>query len=246
VFMEPARRIANELSEMGEPLTLQEAMPAYTTAIFEGAQGVLLDEWRGFHPHTTWSTVTLHHALAMIEESQADELCTLGAIRAYMTRHGAGPLPTWAPELDAKLLDPGNPTNAWQGTIRRGWPDLVLLRYAVETAGGLLDGLVVNCLDGLTDIAAKVCVGYRRASHAVIDKLPASTVPCLSAQDGLTAMLEDITPVYEAISTEALRDMLARDVAPAVVTGTGPTWQDRALSDLQFRLANPVSPSCRR
>ncbi len=26
--------------------------------VFEGAQGVLLDQWRGFHPHTTWSTVT--------------------------------------------------------------------------------------------------------------------------------------------------------------------------------------------
>ena len=23
-------------------------------AVFEGAQGVLLDEWRGFHPYTTW------------------------------------------------------------------------------------------------------------------------------------------------------------------------------------------------
>ncbi len=28
------------------------------TVVFEGAQGVLLDEWRGFHPHTTWSTCT--------------------------------------------------------------------------------------------------------------------------------------------------------------------------------------------
>ncbi|HEX9066670.1 MAG TPA: adenylosuccinate synthetase [Streptosporangiaceae bacterium] len=26
--------------------------------IFEGAQGVLLDEWHGFHPYTTWSTTT--------------------------------------------------------------------------------------------------------------------------------------------------------------------------------------------
>ena len=26
--------------------------------LFEGAQGILLDEWRGFHPHTTWSSTT--------------------------------------------------------------------------------------------------------------------------------------------------------------------------------------------
>jgi hypothetical protein len=33
--------------------------------VFEGAQGVLLDEWRGFHPHTTWSTCTFDNALAL-------------------------------------------------------------------------------------------------------------------------------------------------------------------------------------
>ena len=91
----------------------------------------------------------------MIEESEAEEVCILGVIRAYMTRHGAGPLPTWSPELDAMLSDPGNPTNAWQGTIRRGWLDLVLLRYAAETAGGTLDGLVINCLDHFAPHLAK-------------------------------------------------------------------------------------------
>ena len=47
VFMEPARQVSKELRQMGEPLVIQAAMPFYTTAIFEGAQGVLLDEWRG-------------------------------------------------------------------------------------------------------------------------------------------------------------------------------------------------------
>ena len=32
------------------------------TVVFEGAQGVLLDEWQGFHPYTTWSTTTLANA----------------------------------------------------------------------------------------------------------------------------------------------------------------------------------------
>lgn len=73
VFAEPARRVACELRQMADPLRFQPAPPNYTTAVFEGAQGVLLDEWRGFHPHTTWSTVTLHHALALIAESQAEE-----------------------------------------------------------------------------------------------------------------------------------------------------------------------------
>ena len=33
-----------------------EERPRSGVVVFEGAQGVLLDEWRGFHPYTTWST----------------------------------------------------------------------------------------------------------------------------------------------------------------------------------------------
>jgi adenylosuccinate synthase len=235
VFMEPARHVAGDLRQLASPLALRATVPDYTTAIFEGAQGVLLDEWRGFHPYTTWSTVTLHHALDMIEESGADEVCALGVTRAYMTRHGAGPLPTWDPELDARLLDPGNPANAWQGTIRRGWLDLVLLRYAAEIAGGLLDGLVVNCLDQLVDIAPKVCVGYRRPPIANVARLPVSQAPWLAAQERLTELLDDAVPIYEQLSLTALCGRLADTVAPIAVTAAGSTWQERKVRELPFR-----------
>jgi adenylosuccinate synthase len=235
VLMEPVRHGAAALQQMAEPLTLQAAVPAYKTAIFEGAQGVLLDEWRGFHPYTTWSTVTLHHALAMVEESDADEVCTLGVIRAYTTRHGAGPLPTWSPELDAKLSDPGNPTNAWQGTIRRGWLDFVLLRYAAEATGGPLDGLVINCLDHLADVSPQICVGYRCNAGDTIERLPVSPVPWLIAQEQLTKLLEGAAPVCHPISTAALCSILESAVAPIAITGTGPTWQEKMPHKLPFR-----------
>ena len=235
VFMESVWQIAGELRQMAEPLAIQATLPACTTAIFEGAQGVLLDEWRGFHPHTTWSTVTLHHALAMVHQSDAEEVCTLGVTRAYMTRHGAGPLPTWSTELDTKLSDPGNPMNAWQGTIRRGWLDAVLLRYAAETAGGPLDGLVINCLDHLADISPHICVGYRCPPDAEIEQLPVSPVPWLAAQERLTMLLERVVPVYRQVSLTAFYDTLARAVAPIAIAGTGPTWQDRTLPQLRFQ-----------
>ena len=220
---------------MSEPLAIQATVPACTTAIFEGAQGVLLDEWRGFHPHTTWSTVTLHHALAMVEESDAEEVCVLGVTRAYMTRHGAGPLPTRSPELDAQPSDPGNPTNAWQGTMRRGWLDLVLLRYAAEMAGGGFDGLVINCLDHLAHILPRICVAYRCPQAAEIRQLPLSSVPWLAARR--TAMLlEDAVPIYREMPLAALCDTLVRTVTSIAIIGTGPTWQDRRLGDLRFRV----------
>ena len=69
------------------------ALGARGRLVFEGAQGVLLDEWRGFHPHTTWSTVEPSNARAMIDELGRDSY-VLGVTRTYMTRHGAGPFPT--------------------------------------------------------------------------------------------------------------------------------------------------------
>jgi adenylosuccinate synthase len=234
VFMTPARQAAAELWQMAEPLAIQAAVPACTTAIFEGAQGVLLDEWRGFHPYATWSTVTLHHALAMVEESDAEEVCTLGVTRAYMTRHGAGPLPTWNPELDARLSDPGNPTNAWQGTIRRGWLDLVLLRYAREVAGGTIGGIVLNGLDDLAGVAPHVCTGYRLQDGRTIERLPAASVPSLAFQQKLTSLLEGAAPVCEAISPAAIPALLDSRLAPIAITATGPAWRDRVFDELRF------------
>jgi adenylosuccinate synthase len=243
VLMEPARQVAAELRQLADPLALQATVPVHTTAVFEGAQGVLLDEWRGFHPHTTWSTVTLHHALAMVEASDAEEFCTLGATRAYMTRHGAGPLPTWAPDLDAKLADPGNLTNAWQGTIRRGWLDLVLLRYAVEAMGGALDGLVVNCLDHLAEVGPQICIGYRSPPDLEIERLSVSSIPWLAAQERLTTMLERAAPICKQVSTLALHDTLEHALAPVAITATGNTWKDRTLRNLRFVHRNGEQPT---
>ena len=39
------------------------------SVVFEGAQGVLLDEWRGFHPYTTWSTTTFENAEMLLREA---------------------------------------------------------------------------------------------------------------------------------------------------------------------------------
>jgi adenylosuccinate synthase len=244
VYMERVHEIARDLWRMAEPLNFEFTLPDYSTVIFEGAQGILLDEWRGFHPYTTWSTVTLHHALALIEESGAEESCTLGVTRAYMTRHGAGPLPTWDPELDARLADPGNPTNDWQGTIRRGWLDLVLLRYAVAAAGGPLDGLVVNCLDDLGLLSPKICVRYRCDSDCEIESLPLSASPWLAAQEKLTATLQSAKPVYKEVSAAELCSTLAREIAPIAINSAGPSWQDKTLHSLRFRASADSAVMC--
>ena len=63
--------------------------------MFEGAQGVLLDEWHGFHPYTTWSTTTFANAETLLAEAgMAGAAQRLGVLRTTTTRHGPGPLVT--------------------------------------------------------------------------------------------------------------------------------------------------------
>ncbi len=108
--------------------------------VFEGAQGVLLDETWGFHPHTTWSDCTPAGALALAGDRPTT---VLGVTRAYAVRHGQGPFPT---EGSLALPEAHNADEGWQGRFRTGALDGVLLRYAIEVCGRV-DALAVTCLD---------------------------------------------------------------------------------------------------
>jgi adenylosuccinate synthase len=207
-------------------VVIDASMPTYRTAIFEGAQGVLLDEYRGFHPHTTWSTVTPHHAWELVQQMGIDAIAVLGVTRAYTTRHGDGPLPSFDPELTARLQDAGNPWNRWQGSLRCGWLDLPLLRYAATVAGPL-DGIVVNHLDQIHGSEAQVCEAYRNAILA-----PAAA-PHLSGQGRLTEQLRLARPVLSTATPDGIVRSLSA-IAPVVITSSGPTHRERRFTELSF------------
>ncbi|MEU3647677.1 adenylosuccinate synthetase [Lentzea sp. NPDC034063] len=111
--------------------------------VFEGAQGVLLDETHGFHPHTTWSTTTPRNAKALLGGRKAR---VIGVTRTYQTRHGAGPLPTEDQAVLDRFPEAHNGTGEFQGAWRAGHLDANLLRYSVDCCGGI-DGLAVTHLD---------------------------------------------------------------------------------------------------
>lgn len=114
--------------------------------VFEGAQGVLLDERHGLEPYRTWTDTTSAKALELLAEAGETDVRVLGITRAYATRHGPGPFPTFDAELTTRLPDAENVADPWQGDFRVGWPDMPLLRYAIDATGGV-DELVVTCLD---------------------------------------------------------------------------------------------------
>lgn len=181
--------------------------------LFEGAQGVLLDEWRGFHPHTTWSSI---HTAAVEAAAARVGIDTpmehYGALRSYLTRHGAGPLPTHDESLDNQLPEPHNPGDGWQGRFRRGHPDAVLLQYALEAVGAL-SGLLVSHLDVFDrGVAFKWCRAYRSAAapHATVHRLPLGPYKDLDHQTALTQLLLNARPVYAAEAVQSASDFLDR------------------------------------
>src|SRR5262245_14467993 len=223
-----AEAVARELHEaLPEGLAIDAAVPPFRTALFEGAQGVLLDEYRGFHPYTTWSTVTPHHAWELVGAAGVEAVAVLGITRAYTTRHGEGPLPTFSAELTSRLQDAGNPWNRWQGGLRCGWLDLPLVRYAAAVAGPP-DGLVVNHLDQVRRADCRVCGAYRNVT------LTPSAAPQLSLQGQLTQDLCRAEPVLSPATPDRIVHLLS-GLAPVVIRSTGPTSEQRELARLPFR-----------
>jgi len=108
--------------------------------ILEGAQGALLDEYHGFHPHTTWSKTTSENALKI-----SPKATIIGVTRSYMTRHGAGPFFTEDPSLLSRFPEEHNISTGVQGAWRVGWTDLAALKYALEFCD--VDELAVTHLD---------------------------------------------------------------------------------------------------
>ncbi|MGZ3142612.1 adenylosuccinate synthetase [Lentzea chajnantorensis] len=140
-------------------ITTGDELDGAGRVVFEGAQGVLLDETHGFHPHTTWSTVTPRNARELLNGRPAR---VIGVTRTYQTRHGAGPLPTEDPAVLARFPERHNGTGEFQGAWRAGHLDARLLQYSVRCCGGV-DGLAVTHLDA---------DGLQVATHEGMEEMP--------------------------------------------------------------------------
>lgn len=194
--------------------------------IFEGAQGVLLDEWRGFHPHTTWSTCTHANALELLR-GWSGRVVRWGVVRSYATRHGAGPFPT--EESALALPEPHNATGPWQGGFRQGWLDLVLARYAVDCCGGV-DALAVTHLDRVTP-DWRVATAYHGLPErfGLPERLRLGPHQDLDYQEALGKAVSGCRPDYQRLgdSDSLLGCLEQRLEAPVALESWGPCWQSK-------------------
>lgn len=120
-------------------------LQGHSNIVFEGAQGMLLDEKFGTAPHNTWTDITFTNANELLAESGFEgQVKRVGVIRSYYTRHGAGPFPTEDFALD--YPEPHNGTGVFQGKFRQGKFDYKNFNYALRAIGGI-DMLAINHLD---------------------------------------------------------------------------------------------------
>ncbi len=159
----------HKIRSIMQAFTFSNALPKFGTAIFEGAQGILLDENYGFHPHTTWSTTTSRHAFDELNDTGNVDVTVLGITRTYQTRHGNGPLPTWTPKR--KIKGEHNKENDWQNNFRVGKFDVPLTKYAIK-ADGNIDGLFVTCVDHVVPGGMSYCPDYNPTPGNIVHPVP--------------------------------------------------------------------------
>ncbi|MFA7284836.1 MAG: adenylosuccinate synthetase [Candidatus Absconditabacterales bacterium] len=135
-----------------ELVTEQSIVSKFDEIIFEGSQGILLDQDHGFFPHVTRSYTTSRNAVEIIARNKLEVPDIYYITRAYQTRHGNGPMTN--EQLPLQLINNENETNIlndWQGNFRTSILDLDLINFAIKTdssySGLSTKHLVVTCLD---------------------------------------------------------------------------------------------------
>ncbi|MBI3953835.1 MAG: adenylosuccinate synthase [Chloroflexi bacterium] len=184
-YLDYGRRLRGYIRETH--LLMQAALAQNKRIILEGAQGAMLDVDFGTYPYVTSSSPLAAGAAGGLG-IPARLNRALGVYKAYVTRVGAGPLPT---ELDdtmgAALRDWGMEYGATTGRPRRcGWFDAVAARHSARISG--FTDIALTKLDVLDRCPAiKVCTAYQ------LDGQTLTTFPASAAA------LERCTPVYEEL-----------------------------------------------
>jgi len=147
-------------------------------ALFEGAQGTLLDLDLGTYPYVS-SGMSCAAGAAVggcVGPRAIDKV--LGVFKAYSTRVGNGPLPSeFDPSSEDELCrfvrETGREYGVTTGRPRRcGYLDLVSLRYACLTNS--IDSLVMTHLDVYdTFEEIKACIAYQ-IGDKIVEHFPAS------------------------------------------------------------------------
>jgi adenylosuccinate synthase len=135
-----------------EKFEIVTSLPDALNYIFEGSQGLLLDQNIGFFPHVTRSNVGSKNVLEIVAENSLQQPKIFLITRAFQTRHGNGPLTNSSiPHNITNNPNEDNILNKYQGEFKKSLLDLDLLRYAIDKDPYIKsyhsNNLVITCLD---------------------------------------------------------------------------------------------------
>jgi adenylosuccinate synthase len=153
--------------------------------VFEGAQGLMIDQTYGTFPYVTRSNCGLKNVIRLLPMHSCANITYV--TRAYTTRHGIGPLPHEIKGTPPyrNIIDKTNLYNHYQGGLRFSYLNLDTLKYSIKR-----------------DLSDSV---YYPSYNQYYTLLPAVHVTCLDQLDGskILAILDD---QLIAMSTEELYD----------------------------------------
>jgi adenylosuccinate synthase len=167
-------------------LVVNKALDEGKVVLLEGGQGTLLDVDHGTYPFVTSSNPTTGGACTGAGIGPTRITRTIGILKAYATRVGAGPFPTELFDENGEALRRiGHEYGVTTGRDRRcGWFDAPVARYA-SRVNGLTDFFLTK-LDVLTGFEKiPVCVAYD------VDGVRHDEIPMTQTD------FHHATPVYE-------------------------------------------------
>jgi adenylosuccinate synthase len=165
---------------------VNNAVDKNKNVLFEGAQGVFLDNDWGTYPFVTASSMMSGGITQYSGVSPQKIKNIIGVAKAYTTRVGSGPFPTeQINKMGEKLREEGSEFGATTGRARRcGWLDLELLRFAARVNGFTAFAITkLDILDKFSEI--KVATSYSLKNKKV------------RYEDLRTHELEKIKPIYK-------------------------------------------------
>ena len=125
--------------------------------VFEGSQGILLDQTFGLtYPHVTMSNTTSENAIEIIKRNNLPEPHIFYATRCYQTRHGNGWMSNESRPIKLKNNEKEtNVLNEYQGNFRTGVLDIDMLKKSImidnKFSYGFLKSISITCLDQVED-----------------------------------------------------------------------------------------------
>lgn len=165
--------------------------------IAEGANATMLDIDHGTYPYVTSSNTTVGGVCTGLGVPPSAVECPIGIVKAYTTRVGAGPFPTWLDdETGERLQKVGHEYGATTGRMRKcGWLDLNVVKYSHRINGfSSMNITKLDVMSGIKDL--KVATHYELDGKKLEGAMPAQVedlARCKTIYADLPGWEEDIS-----------------------------------------------------